>query len=69
MKKVLTVLAVLSILGAYALFALGSGSDDATVKKSDSDEDSTVTQEKAENAVVNIGERLTVGGLEINYVS
>ena len=67
MKKITSVLLCLAILCAYAVFAVGSGSDDASVSSDDGSTQSTAPSETYVR--VKPGEVLTANDLKITYVS
>lgn len=66
MKKFLSILLALTVLCAFAAFALGSSDDSsASVSSGDGTTNSTTTQNK--NVTVNKGDVLTTSNLEITY--
>lgn len=67
MRKFISVLLCVAILCAYAVFAVGSGSDDASVSSDDSSTQSTAPSETYVR--VKPGEVLTANDLKITYVS
>ena len=67
MRKFISVLLCVAILCAYAVFAVGSGSDDASVSSDDSSTQSTAPSETY--VKVKPGEVLTANDLKITYVS
>lgn len=67
MRKFISVLLCVAILCAYAVFAVGSGSDDASVSSDDSSTQSTAPSETYVR--VKPGEVLTAKDLKITYVS
>ena len=67
MRKFISVLLCAAILCAYAVFAVGSGSDDASVSSDDSSTQSTAPSETYVR--VKPGEVLTANDLKITYVS
>lgn len=67
MRKFISVLLCVAILCAYAVFTVGSGSDDASVSSDDSSTQSTAPSETYVR--VKPGEVLTANDLKITYVS
>lgn len=67
MRKFISVLLCVAILCAYAVFAVGSGSDDTSVSSDDSSTQSTAPSETYVR--VKPGEVLTANDLKITYVS
>ncbi|MBP3330421.1 MAG: DUF4352 domain-containing protein [Clostridia bacterium] len=68
MKKFLATLLSVAVLLTFAVFAIGSGDDEATVSDGDSAVADEVT-EKQKNLTVNAGEVLEAGKLKITYVA
>lgn len=65
MKKVLSVFLAITVLSAFAFFAIGSG-DDATVSQGDTSTTSENTSSNG-NVTVNVGDVLKTSNLEITY--
>lgn len=70
MKKFSSVFGIIAVILIFSLFAIGSGSDKASVSSdSASDNNKTTTQKADEPVKVKVGETLTTNTLKITYKS
>ena len=70
MKKFSSVFGIIAVILIFSLFAIGSGSDKASVSSdSASDNNKTTTQKAEEPVKVKVGETLTTNTLKITYKS
>lgn len=70
MKKFSSVFGIIAVILIFSLFAIGSGSDKASVSAdSASDNNKTTTQKADEPVKVKVGETLTTNTLKITYKS
>ena len=70
MKKFSSVFGIIAVILIFSLFAIGSGSDKASVSSdSASDNNKTTTQKAEEPVKVKVGETLTTDALKITYKS
>ena len=70
MKKFSTVFGIIAVILIFSLFAIGSGSDKASVSSDSASDNSKMTTQKAEEPVkVKVGETLTTNTLKITYKS
>lgn len=70
MKKFSPVFGIIAVILIFSLFAIGSGSDKASVSSdSASDNNKTTTQKADEPVKVKVGETLTTNTLKITYKS
>lgn len=70
MKKFSPVFGIIAVILIFSLFAIGSGSDKASVSAdSASDNNKTTTQKADEPVKVKVGETLTTNTLKITYKS
>lgn len=70
MKKFSPVFGIIAVILIFSLFAIGSGSDKASVSSdSASDNSKTTTQKTDEPVKVKVGETLTTNTLKITYKS
>lgn len=70
MKKFSSVFGIIAVILIFSLFAIGSGSDKASVSSDSASDNSKTTTQKAEEPVkVKVGETLTTNTLKITYKS
>lgn len=70
MKKFSTVFGIIAVILIFSLFAIGSGSDKASVSSDSASDNSKTTTQKADEPVkVKVGETLTTNTLKITYKS
>lgn len=70
MKKFSPVFGIIAVILIFSLFAIGSGSDKASVSSDSASDNSKTTTQKAEEPVkVKVGETLTTNTLKITYKS
>ena len=70
MKKFSSVFGIIAVILIFSLFAIGSGSDKASVSADSASDNSKTTTQKAEEPVkVKVGETLTTNTLKITYKS
>lgn len=70
MKKFSPVFGIIAVILIFSLFAIGSGSDKASVSSDSASDNSKTTTQKAEEPVkVEVGETLTTNTLKITYKS
>lgn len=70
MKKFSPVFGVIAVILIFSLFAIGSGSDKASVSSDSASDNSKTTTQKADEPVkVKVGETLTTNTLKITYKS
>ncbi len=64
MKKVISVLLTVLILGLFTCFALGSGEDNSSVSEGDG---TTAAAQSEQKLIANVGDTLTTESLKITY--
>lgn len=70
MKKFSPVFGIIAVILIFSLFAIGSGSDKASVSSDSASDNSKTTTQKADEPVkVKVGETLTTNTLKITYKS
>mgnify|MGYP000727719834 FL=1 len=70
MKKFSPVFGIIAVILIFSLFAIGSGSDKASVSSDSASDNSKTTTQKADEPVkVKVGETLTTNTLKITYNS
>ncbi len=70
MKKFSSVFGIIAVILIFSLFAIGSGSDKASVSADSASDNSKTTTQKADEPVkVKVGETLTTNTLKITYKS
>ncbi len=70
MKKFSSVFGIIAVILIFSLFAIGSGSDKASVSSDSASDNSKTTTQKADEPVkVKVGETLTTNTLKITYKS
>ena len=70
MKKFNPVFGIIAVILIFSLFAIGSGSDKASVSSDSASDNSKTTTQKADEPVkVKVGETLTTNTLKITYKS
>lgn len=70
MKKFSPVFGIIAVILIFSLFAIGSGSDKASVSSDSASDNSKTTTQKADEPVkVEVGETLTTNTLKITYKS
>ena len=70
MKKFSSVFGIIAVILIFSLFAIGSGSDKASVSADSASDNSKTTTQKADEPVkVEVGETLTTNTLKITYKS
>lgn len=70
MKKFNPVFGIIAVILIFSLFAIGSGSDKASVSSDSASDNSQTTTQKADEPVkVKVGETLTTNTLKITYKS
>lgn len=70
MKKFSPVFGIIAVILIFSLFAIGSGSDKASVSSDSASDNSQTTTQKADEPVkVKVGETLTTNTLKITYKS
>lgn len=70
MKKFSPVFGIIAVILIFPLFAIGSGSDKASVSSDSASDNSKTTTQKADEPVkVKVGETLTTNTLKITYKS
>lgn len=70
MKKFSLVFGIIAVILIFSLFAIGSGSDKASVSSDSASDNSKTTTQKADEPVkVKVGETLTTNTLKITYKS
>ncbi len=70
MKKFSSVFGIIAVILIFSLFAIGSGSDKASVSSDNASDNNKTTTQKAEEPVkVKVGETLTTDTLKITYKS
>jgi len=70
MKKFSSVFGIIAVILIFSLFAIGSGSDKASVSSDSASDNSKTTTQKADEPVkVKVGETLTTSTLKITYKS
>lgn len=70
MKKFSSVFGIIAVILIFSLFAIGSGSDKASVSSDSASDNSQTTTQKADEPVkVKVGETLTTNTLKITYKS
>ncbi len=70
MKKFSPVFGIIAVILIFSLFAIGSGSDKASVSSDSASDNSQTTTQKADEPVkVKVGETLTTNILKITYKS
>ena len=70
MKKFSPVFGIIAVILIFSLFAIGSGSDKASVSSDSASDNSQTTTQKADAPVkVKVGETLTTNTLKITYKS
>ena len=70
MKKFSSVFGIIAVILIFSLFAIGSGSDKASVSSDSASDNSKTTTQKADEPVkVEVGETLTTNTLKITYKS
>lgn len=70
MKKFSPVFDIIAVILIFSLFAIGSGSDKASVSSDSASDNSKTTTQKADEPVkVKVGETLTTNTLKITYKS
>lgn len=70
MKKFSPVFGIIAVILIFSLFAIGSGSDKASVSSDSASDNSKTTTQKADEPIkVKVGETLTTNTLKITYKS
>lgn len=69
MKKLISVLLSILVIGTFACFALGSGEDKASVSSGDDTNTSAPASQSEQKLTANVGDTLTTENLKITYTA